>query len=398
MSTRESPSSLDRIAERIHIDGIVQGVGFRPFVYRLAHELGLTGWVRNNSLGVDIHVQGPPAALDAFVRGLRAQAPPLAQIDAIHRRPLPPDSDLNDDFVIIPSEDEGGFTLISPDTATCPDCLRELFDPSDRRYRYPFINCTNCGPRFSIIRGLPYDRPNTTMAAFRMCEACQAEYDNPLDRRFHAQPNACPQCGPRVWLERADGSQIIADAQEALAEAVRWLLAGRILAIKGLGGFLLACDATNPDAVAALRARKPRPHKPLAVMMRDLAMVRAHCQLSDAEEALLTSPAAPILLLTPRPDANLAPNLAAGQRSLGVMLPYTPLHHLLLHDAARPLVMTSGNRQNEPIARTNQEARDMLTPIVDGFLWHNRPIHNRVDDSVWMITREGPTPIRRARG
>ncbi len=384
-------------SEHIHVDGIVQGVGFRPFVYRLAHRFGLSGWVRNHSQGVDIEVSGPQEAIEAFVQALQAEAPPLAKIQAIARHPLA-EQDFQGEFRILQSEEAAGFTLVSPDVATCPDCLRELFDPHDRRYRYPFINCTNCGPRFSIIRKLPYDRPNTTMAAFLMCPECQAEYEDPLDRRFHAQPNACPACGPHAWLEAADGSLIVTDEAQALAKAAQWLQTGHILAIKGLGGFHLACDATHAPAVQRLRERKHRPHKPLAVMMRDLAMVRAYCRLTPEEEALLTSPAAPIVLLEPRPNTDLAAAIAPGQRRVGVMLPYTPLHHLLLHDVARPLVMTSGNRQGEPIARTNTEAREKLAPLVDAFLWHNRPIHNRVDDSVWMVTSEGAFPIRRSRG
>ncbi len=385
-------------AEHIHIDGIVQGVGFRPFVYRLAHRYGLHGWVRNSSLGVDIEVSGPADALEAFAQALEAEAPPLARITVLRRAPLQAPPEPRDAFVILHSEDEGGFTLVSPDVATCPDCLRELLDPADRRYRYPFINCTNCGPRFSIIRALPYDRPNTTMAVFPMCPDCRAEYEDPLDRRFHAQPNACPVCGPAVELEGNGAAIEGLPGVDDVARTAALLRNGAIVAIKGLGGFHLACDATNAEAVARLRARKPRPHKPLAVMMTDLAMVRRHCRLDEAAEALLTSPAAPIVLLAPRPDSPIAANVAPGQRTLGVMLPYTPLHHILLRDVGRPLVMTSGNRQNEPIARTNADARRMLGTIADAFLWHNREIHNRVDDSVWMVSRLGAMPIRRSRG
>ncbi len=383
--------------EHIHIDGTVQGVGFRPFVYRLAHAYHLTGWVRNNSRGVDIEVHGAQNNIDAFVQALQEEAPPLARIRRVTRHPIP-ENDFGGEFRILHSQEEEGFTLVPPDVATCPDCLRELFDPSDRRYRYPFINCTNCGPRFSIIRALPYDRPNTTMAAFVMCPTCQAEYENPLDRRFHAQPNACPECGPHVWFEATDRSCTVLSEPKALETAVRWLSEGKILAIKGLGGFHLACDATNDTAVRELRRRKTRPHKPLALMMRDLDMVRAYCRLTAQEEALLTSPAAPIVLLEPLPNTNLSAHIAPRQQRLGVMLPYTPLHHMLLHDIHRPLVMTSGNRKDEPIARTHAEARERLTSLVDAFLWHNRPIHNRVDDSVWMVTAEGTMPIRRARG
>ena len=382
---------------RIHVDGIVQGVGFRPFIYRLAVAHGLAGWVRNSSRGVDIEVVGPHKQIEAFIQAIRTQAPPLACITRLTYNVFP----LNghpppQEFVIIHSQEEQGFTFVSPDVATCSDCLRELFDPEDRRYRYPFINCTNCGPRFSIIKALPYDRPNTTMAHFVMCPDCQAEYDSPLDRRFHAQPNACPQCGPYVWLETRTGS--VLEHDEGLHAAAQLLREGNILAIKGLGGFHLACDATDANAVARLRQRKHRPHKPLALMMRDMEMVRHYCEVEKEELELLTSPAAPIVLLRPKPGTPLTANIAPGQRTVGVMLPYTPLHHLLLREVNRPLVMTSGNRQNEPIARTNEEAREKLTPIVDGFLWHNRPIHNRVDDSVWMVAPYGSVPLRRSRG
>ncbi len=387
--------------EHIHIDGIVQGVGFRPFVYRLAMRYGLRGWVRNSSKGVDIHALGDAESLEEFASALESEAPPLARITNIRREPIPVNGrELPQTFVIVESKDESGFTLVSPDVATCKDCLRELFDPKDRRYRYPFINCTNCGPRFSIIQSLPYDRPNTTMSVFPMCNDCRAEYEDPMNRRFHAQPNACPECGPEVWLEVKPEwrSTVPQNAEDDIARAAALLRQGAILAIKGLGGFHLACDATNPDAVSRLRGRKTRPHKPLAVMMRDVEAVRECCNLTPEEEELLTSPAAPILLLSPRPDNKIAPNVAPGQRTIGVMLPYTPLHHILLRDAGRPLVMTSGNRQDEPIARTNDEAREKLDSIVDGYLWHNRPIHNRVDDSVWMPSNIGAFPIRRSRG
>ncbi len=387
--------------EHIHIDGIVQGVGFRPFVYRLAKRYGLRGWVRNSSQGVDIRALGNGSLLDDFAVSLSTEVPPLARITNIRRETLPPDGhDLPLDFVIVESKDESGFTLVSPDVATCKDCLRELFDPNDRRYRYPFINCTNCGPRFSIIQSLPYDRPNTTMRIFPMCDDCRGEYEDPMNRRFHAQPNACPACGPEVWLEvkPAWKSIVPQDAVDDIARAAALLRNGAILAIKGLGGFHLACDATNQAAVAKLRERKTRPHKPLAVMAQNLDAVRECCVLSAEEESLLTSPAAPVLLLMPKLGHNIAPNVAPGQRTIGVMLPYTPLHHILLRDAGRPLVMTSGNRQDEPIARTNEEAREKLDSIVDGYLWHNRPIYNRIDDSVWIPSQVGAFPIRRSRG
>ena len=385
---------------RIHVDGIVQGVGFRPFVYRLAQRYGLTGWVRNSSLGVDIEVTGPLDALEAFSHALQTEAPPLAHIHSVHLQEVDPPHTPTQEFRIIPSEKAEGFTLVSPDVATCADCLAEVLDPANRRYRYPFTNCTNCGPRFSIIRRLPYDRPHTTMAAFPMCPECQAEYEDPLNRRFHAQPNACPRCGPHVWLEVKPPweAHVPEEAVDDIARTAALLRKGAIVAIKGLGGFHLACDATQSQAVRRLRQRKPRPHKPLALMMRDVEMVREYAHLTPEAEALLTSPAAPIVLLPPREGTNLAPEVAPGQRTIGVMLPYTPLHHLLLRDAQVPLVMTSGNRTDEPIAYTNELARSTLDPIVDAFLWHNRPIHNRVDDSVWTTTAAGSMPIRRARG
>ncbi|HIQ06428.1 MAG TPA: carbamoyltransferase HypF [Anaerolineae bacterium] len=384
------------IARRIHVNGIVQGVGYRPFVYRLAHELDVTGWVRNSSTGVDIEVEGEAEAVMAFVEALTAQAPPLARVQRVDVHPISPNGFR--EFTIRYSHSQAGFTLVSPDVATCPDCLRELFDPTDRRYRYPFINCTNCGPRFTIIQALPYDRPNTTMRVFPMCAECQAEYDDPLNRRFHAQPNACPACGPEVTLEIGQWKQGVEPQTGDLEATAALLRAGAIVAVKGLGGFHLACDATNPEAVAELRRRKTRPHKPLAVMMRDLAQVRAHCYLTPKEETLITSPAAPIVLLERRPDSALASGIAPGNRTVGVMLPYTPLHHLLLHDVNRPLVMTSGNRADEPIARTNEQAREKLGHIADAFLFHNREIHNRADDSVWMVAPGGSVPLRRSRG
>ena len=386
-------------AERIHVDGIVQGVGFRPFVYRLATRYGLAGWVRNSSAGVDIFAQGEPAALEAFVAALQREAPPLAAVQAIRRQVVSPAAG-DGGFRIVTSAQAEGRTWVSPDAATCPDCLRELFDPADRRYRYPFINCTHCGPRFSIIRRLPYDRPHTTMARFEMCARCEAEYRDPADRRFHAQPNACPACGPRVRLEVPGRlRRAVAGVQpDDVARAAALLRQGAILAVKGLGGFHLACDATQPAVVARLRERKARPHKPFAVMMRDLAMVRRYCEVSEEAAALLTSPKAPIVLLPWRRGGGLPAALAPGLDVLGVMLPYTPLHHLLLHDAGVPLVMTSGNRGGEPMARTHAEARAALAPLVDGFLWHDRPIHNRVDDGVWAVTAVGAFPLRRSRG
>ena len=392
--------------KQISVRGVVQGVGFRPFVYRLAHDLDLTGWVLNHSGGVEIEIEGPPAALDAFVHNLTAQAPPLAHIVAVQVRDAPPNGYLQ--FEIRHSiAEEGRYQLISPDIATCADCLRELMDPGDRRYRYPFTNCTNCGPRFTIIRDIPYDRPLTTMQPFAMCPDCQREYDDPMDRRFHAQPNACPTCGPHVWIEQAAApASPLTERDEAVRLAGQMLWAGKILALKGLGGFHLACDATNAEAVETLRARKGRPAKPLAVMMTSLEDVRHHCQVSGDEEKLLLSPQCPIVLLRWREDSTVVREVAPENLYLGVMLPYTPLHHILLRDVGRPLVMTSGNLSEEPIAQDNDEARRRLSSLADAFLMHNRDIYARYDDSVWFCPVPerpaqialGPQPLRRSRG
>ncbi len=362
--------------------GVVQGVGFRPFVYRLAHDHGLTGWVLNHSGGVEIEAEGSPAALNAFIHDLTAHAPLLARIVAVQVADAPPNGYTH--FEIRHSVAEvGHYQLISPDIATCADCLRELLDPENRRHRYPFTNCTNCGPRFTIICDIPYDRPLTTMGEFVMCPECRREYDDPLDRRFHAQPNACPVCGPHVWLEETDVPGVrMAERDEAMHMAGQMLLAGKILAIKGLGGFHLACDATNAAAVQTLRARKGRPTKPLAVMMSTLDDVRRHCFVSDEEEGQLTSPQCPIVLLRWRDDSTVVRQVAPQNLYLGVMLPYTPLHHILLRDVNRPLVMTSGNLSEEPIAQDNDEARRRLGPLADAFLMHNRDICARCDDSV----------------
>lgn len=385
----------------------MQGVGFRPFVYNLAVRLGLGGWVLNNSGGVEIEIEGTVEALEAFASALRDEAPPLAHIASLEVSSAPPQGYTR--FEIRRSErQEGRYQLISPDVATCPDCRRELFDPHDRRYRYPFINCTNCGPRFTIIADIPYDRPNTTMRVFPMCPDCQREYDDPANRRFHAQPNACPVCGPHVWLEPSASStfqpsNLPADADE-IKIAAHLLRNGAILAIKGLGGFHLACDATDTGAVRTLRARKHRPHKPLAIMLASLKEVKQHCFISPAEESLLTSPQCPVVLLERRPGSAVVEAVAPHNRALGVMLPYTPLHHVLLRDVGRPLVMTSGNRSEEPIAQHNAEARRRLSHLCDYFLFHNRDIYARYDDSVWMvISRQAgkpdlPQPVRRARG
>ena len=403
----------------IHIIGIVQGVGFRPFVYGLASRLALTGWVRNTSAGVDIVVDGPPEKLDAFITALQEETPPLARIDQLEVEEQAANGFTG--FEIVHSEAiEDAFQPISPDVSICPDCLRELFDPADRRYRYPFINCTNCGPRFTIIADIPYDRPKTTMAGFPLCPECAAEYADPLDRRFHAQPVACPACGPQVWLEesgQSGPSAVRLSSDEAILGTQQRLMRGEILAIKGLGGFHLACDALNPAAVDELRRRKLRVDKPFALMMPNLETVEAHCFVSPAERELLTSRQRPIVILRRRTGSQIAAAVSPQQDTVGVMLPYTPLHYLLF--AAPPqgteppadglpsaLVMTSGNLSEEPIAVDNEEARERLSGLADAFLMHNRPIHTRCDDSVVRAAAPGVSsdeasnllPIRRSRG
>ncbi len=407
MAADASPSNLTALERRrIHVDGVVQGVGFRPFIYGLATRHGLTGWVLNSSSGVDIEVQGAPQQVAAFVEAIRAEAPPLARIDRLIAQPIPPDGN-ETTFVIRHSEADAGTSLISPDVATCADCLAEVFDPHNRRYRYPFTNCTNCGPRYTIIQAMPYDRPMTTMRAFVMCPACQAEYDDPSNRRFHAQPNACPACGPQVQLvaDEALLRQINPHTlPDDVARAAALLRAGYIVAIKGLGGFHIACDATNAQAVARLRERKARPHKPFAVMVASLDEVCTHCEVNSDEEALLTSHSAPIVLLYRREGSPIAANVAPDNPMLGVMLPYTPLHHILLRDAGVPLVMTSGNLSDLPIIKDNEEALHQLAHIADAFLLHNRPIHMRCDDAVWWVDRfageqdAARQPLRRSRG
>ncbi len=378
----------------INVRGIVQGVGFRPFVYRIARERGLAGWVVNTPEGVCIKIGGEQEALDSFLGALRKEAPPAAVIEEVKSRKVTPFK--AESFQIRESSGEGErVTLVSPDLATCADCLRELFDPADRRYRYPFINCTNCGPRFTIIADTPYDRPFTTMAPFRMCAECEREYNDPSNRRFHAQPNACPECGPRFWLENEKGALVEGDP---ICEAAKLLREGKIVAVKGLGGFQLACDATSDEAVSRLRVRKQRYAKPLAVMVKNLEEARRYCFVSEEEANLLSSPKSPIVVLRERSDSPLSCEVNRGLRTLGIFLPYTPVHHLLLRETGVPLVMTSGNLSEEPIARTNEEAREKLAGIADYFLMHNRDILVRYDDSVSMVMKGREYPIRRARG
>ncbi|MGD8678263.1 MAG: carbamoyltransferase HypF [Chromatiales bacterium] len=379
----------------LRIRGIVQGVGFRPAVWRIARDLDLHGEVSNDGDGVLIRL-APPGKCDAFVQQLRAEIPPLARIDAIEiseeESPQQYDS-----FSIIASRSDTARTGVPPDAATCPACLAEIRDPADRRHRYPFTNCTHCGPRLSIIHGIPYDREQTSMAAFTMCPSCQGEYDSPADRRFHAQPNACPACGPRAWLEDRDGRHIETD--DPVATASELLSRGNILALRGIGGFHLAADATSQNAVATLRERKRRQAKPFALMARDMDVIRRYCDVNEQEAALLRSTTAPIVLLRRKAEASPLPEtIAPGQSLLGFMLPYSPLHHLLLESFETPLVMTSGNLSDEPQAIANADARQRLGSIEDYLLLHDREIVNRVDDSVVRVINGRERILRRARG
>jgi len=404
-----SPSSEAPTAARsrraIRVRGTVQGVGFRPCVYRLAHAAGLAGFVRNDADGVWIEVEGEEAATSAFVAALRQQAPPLARIETLEVAALPVLGERGF-HVAASGSNARPSALVPPDAGTCEACLRELRDPADRRYRYPFINCTDCGPRFTIVRDVPYDRARTTMDAFAMCEVCRAEYDDPANRRFHAEPNACAACGPAVALlengaERPPGAARF-DGEAAITRAVALLAGGAIVAVKGLGGYQLAVRADRDDAVRRLRARKHRPHEPFAVMARDLPEIDRIAVLTEASLAALVSPARPIVLLLPRAvcavvGARVAPSVAPSVRELGVMLPQTPLHHLLL-DPLSLLVMTSGNGRGEPIASDDDDAMARLGDIADAFLVHDRAIHTRADDSVLRVSLGRVQPVRRARG
>ncbi len=382
--------------KRVHIkvQGIVQGVGFRPFVYGLALRHGLVGYVLNDAAGVTIEVEGEPTAVEAFLRMMREGPPPLARVEQVQVKPISLNGDKT--FVIAPSDQHAEKrTFISPDVSLCADCLQELYEPSDHRYHYPFINCTNCGPRFTIVEDVPYDRPKTTMRQFVMCPVCQAEYDDPLNRRFHAQPNACPNCGPQVyWL---DARLRPVEAESALEKAADQLVDGAILALKGLGGYHLVCDALNAESVIRLRQRKRRNAKPFAVMAADLDTARQICCISAIEAEVLLSRRRPIVLLNRQIDSPLPPAVAPCYSTVGVMLPYTPLHQLLLDAFAQAvgpghlalLVMTSGNLSDEPIAYEDDEARTRLAPLVDGWLIHNRAIHMRCDDSVVRVVHSG---------
>ena len=397
---------IDRpVRLKIAIRGVVQGVGFRPFVYRLATDLGLTGWVNNSPQGVFIEVESSAAQLRDFLARLPREKPPRAVIQSLDAAWLDPIGYTG--FVIRESDQAGEkTTLILPDSATCDDCRHEIFDPRDRRYRYPFTNCTNCGPRFTIIEALPYDRPKTTMKKFPLCEQCRVEYENPRDRRFHAQPNACPVCGPQLELWDSTG-HILAERDAALCQAVALTLVGKILAIKGIGGFHLLADARNGAALRSLRLRKHRDEKPLALLYPSLALVQSHCEVDAAEARLLLSPEAPIVLLRRKidlPDSDGSHNLPAfsliapQNPYLGIMLPYTPLHHLLMADLQIPVVATSGNLSDEPICTDEHEALRRLAGIADCFLVHNRPIARHVDDSIVRMVGNREMLLRRARG
>ena len=388
MSLRDGIHSRNRL----HVRGIVQGVGFRPFVYRLASEYELMGFVINGPDGVEIEVQGVAESLNMFYERLRADAPPRARIDELIKKSIPLKSET--EFTIDLSRSRASATaLISPDIATCADCLTELNDSDDRRYRYPFINSTNCGPRFTILKRIPYDRPSTSMAPFIMCKHCQSEYDDPLNRRFHAEPNGCTDCGPKIWFEDNDGTI----SSDPIESAVTILRNGGLLALRGLGGYHLVVDATNETAIALLRERKGRGNKPFALMTNSLGFIEKCCLLSDDERQLLSGPTRPIVLLQSKQSNLIAESVAPNQDLLGFMLPYTPLHHLLM-EQFKVLVMTSGNLAEEPIAIGNDEALVRLSRLADGFLMHDREILQRCDDSVMRVQCEHPRLIRRARG
>jgi hydrogenase maturation protein HypF len=395
---------IDSVRQRFTVTGVVQGVGFRPFVHRIATDLGLTGFVGNDSGAVFLEVQGPGTHIDEFRRRLRAEVPPLASISAVHVVDVDADTLCDTGFRIVESQAVAGATTpIPPDIAVCDDCIAELFDPSDRRYRHPFVTCTNCGPRFTIIRTLPYDRPATTMSAFAMCERCAAEYHDPADRRFHAQPIACPDCGPSLWF--AAHGERVAGSDAALGATQRALAAGTVVAIKGIGGYHLACRVDDEAAVVALRARKARGAKPFAMLVADLGIARRYAHVDDTEAAVLSSPARPIVLLRRRRDAPLAEAVAPGSPLVGLMLPYSPIHHLLLApvpgvDAPVPLalVLTSANRSDDPICFTEDDAVQRLPPLCDAVLDHDRPIHVPCDDSVVRVVDDRELPIRRSRG
>ncbi len=393
MTSKNSVVNKKRV--RYLFSGIVQGVGFRPFVYRLAVKYNLSGFVQNRPEGVIAEVEGPRTVVDSFLADIRRELPSLANITHVECTSLEIRHD--QDFKIIPSDAKGHADVhITPDAATCPDCLQELFDPANRRFRYPFINCTNCGPRLTIINAIPYDRTNTSMACFPLCPQCLVEYENPADRRFHAEPNACPVCGPRLTLLNAEGQLV--ETANPVKTAVDLLSSGHVLAIKGLGGFHLSVNAASDEAVKKLRSRKYREEKPLAIMVRDIDKAKQISSVSQEEETLLTSPQRPIVLLKKNQNGLMADSVAPKVPSLGIMLPYTPLHHLLLEDRFTALVMTSANQVDEPICTGNREALDRLQGIADYFLMHNRDIRVRCDDTIGFVSDGEPKLLRRSRG
>ena len=400
-STKRAPANLavGGTSQRLKVvvRGAVQGVGFRPFIYRLANELGLKGWVLNSSSGVFIEVEGPTEKLRSFVLRIETDKPPIAFIQSLESSYL--DVTGYKGFEIRESLDGEKTAIVVPDIATCPDCRREIFDSHNRRYLYPFTNCTNCGPRFTIIESLPYDRPRTSMRKFEMCPQCRAEYDNPTNRRFHAQPNACPECGPQLQLVDREG-HILNARHDALRSAAQYIRNGNIVAVKGLGGFHLMCDAASEDAVRMLRRRKNREAKPFALMYPSIEMIERDCELSESEARLLRSPEAPIVLLETKRgvDIRIAPSIAPGNPYLGVMLPYTPLHLLLMAELKFPIVATSGNLSDEPICIDEREALTRLFDVADVFLIHDRPIVRHVDDSIARIVMDRELVLRRARG
>ena len=381
----------------IAIKGAVQGVGFRPFVFRTAKHFAISGWVQNDASGVCIEAVGKVSDLEKFISELQSSPPPLARVQSFDVSDLPPREALSGFAITESALGEIARVDVTRDTAVCPACIREMNDPLDRRYRHPFINCTDCGPRFTIIKSLPYDRPRTTMAAFPLCDDCKKEYDSPNSRRFHAQPICCPECGPKLAL--LDGSGSVIACADPLAECVKLLSQGKIVAVKGLGGYHLACRADDRIAVERLRQKKMREEKPLAVMVRDVRMAEGYAKISDKERALLESPERPIVVLAKKPGSALAPNIAPRVPTLGVMLPYTPIHHLLFTEGGMPpLVMTSGNTTDEPIAFTNADALSRLGKIADAFLTHDRDIHIRNDDSIVRVAAGNPVFMRRSRG
>ncbi len=396
MQNENACTDIKDSTEHIYVRGIVQGVGFRPTVWHLAQQLKLRGDVSNNGGGVLIRMQGKQAAIDTFVGELLNNKPALARIDSIDRQPQSSAELLADTFEIISSSHTEANTGVLADAALCQHCLDEIVNPDNRRYHYPFTNCTHCGPRLSIIQGVPYDRTQTTMAKFIQCEACEQEYSTPHDRRFHAQPNACPECGPQCWLTDKTGNKL--STETAVIAAAHFLNNQHIVAIKGIGGFHLAVDATDQKAVLQLRERKQRPRKPFAIMARDLAMIEQYCHINEQERVLLMSAAAPVVLLEKKQDATLAEAVAPGQNTLGFMLPYSPLHHLLLNAVSQPIILTSANIADEPQCIDNNDALSKLADIADYFLLHNRDIANRVDDSVVRVMADEPQVLRRGRG